>query len=428
MSPRLDEQFTGTPLLLPRRQMLAGCVAMVAFTALPAMARAADPLQALRVRVAAGPPTTYPATAAVVMPRQRALFIEGAPWKGKPSRAFALIGMPAAQQGSVPGIVLVHGGGGTAYAEWVRRWTDAGFAAIAVAVSGQTDAKAPEGSRERWLRHDVAGPPQLGIYSDSAEPIEDQWIFHAQWSVIAAHSLLAATPGVDPKRIGLAGISWGSVIVQNVIGIDPRPAFAILIYGGGFMNQLPNRFGVLRNNKQYLELWEPSLRLSAARMPTLWLIGRGEHNASLVTNAKTYAFTRGPRMISVVPDLKHNHPAGWQAPESYAFARSVVQNGKPWAEQIDAAGRAGARARVVFRSSEPLQNPVLMVATGRGHSVTWKWIETPAQMTRAGDRYTLTGKVPLDATAWMFTASSGGSLISSVLKWRADREAETAGG
>ena len=66
------------------------------------------------------PPQTYPAPdwkeAGV-----EALFYDGLPWKGKPTRAFAWIGMPAHAPGEkVPAMVLVHGGGGTAFADWLR--------------------------------------------------------------------------------------------------------------------------------------------------------------------------------------------------------------------------------------------------------------------------------------------------------------------
>ena len=39
--------------------------------------------------------------------------------------------MPEHKRGEkVPGMVLVHGGGGTAFASWVKRWNDRGYAAM----------------------------------------------------------------------------------------------------------------------------------------------------------------------------------------------------------------------------------------------------------------------------------------------------------
>ena len=46
----------------------------------------------------------------------KAVFFEGVPYKGKPTRVFAWMGIPKVEPGkTVPGIVLVHGGGGTAF-------------------------------------------------------------------------------------------------------------------------------------------------------------------------------------------------------------------------------------------------------------------------------------------------------------------------
>ena len=45
----------------------------------------------------------------------KAVFFEGPPWKGKPTRVFAYYGVPKSKNGEkAPAIVLVHGGGGSA--------------------------------------------------------------------------------------------------------------------------------------------------------------------------------------------------------------------------------------------------------------------------------------------------------------------------
>ena len=63
------------------------------------------------------------------------IYFDGLPWQGKPTRIFAWLGMPQPNLenpgGKVPGVVLVHGGGGTAFKEWVKKWNEQGFAAIA---------------------------------------------------------------------------------------------------------------------------------------------------------------------------------------------------------------------------------------------------------------------------------------------------------
>ena len=67
------------------------------------------------------------------------VFVEGEPWRGRGTRCFAYVGVPpdATESAPAPGIVLVHGGSGTAYPEWVRRWVRRGYAAIAVDTSSR---------------------------------------------------------------------------------------------------------------------------------------------------------------------------------------------------------------------------------------------------------------------------------------------------
>ena len=74
-------------------------------------------------------------------------------------------------------MVLVHGGGGTAFKEWVEKWNARGYAAISIAVEGQTDKRSEDG--ESWEKHEWAGPSRVGIYGDAKEEFKDQWMYHA---------------------------------------------------------------------------------------------------------------------------------------------------------------------------------------------------------------------------------------------------------
>jgi hypothetical protein len=67
------------------------------------------------------------ASHAVDIPSQgvHAIFFEGVPYRGKPTKVFAYYGLPSRDSQSqgtekVPGVVLIHGGGGTAFANWVK--------------------------------------------------------------------------------------------------------------------------------------------------------------------------------------------------------------------------------------------------------------------------------------------------------------------
>ena len=120
------------------------------------------------------------------------IYFDGLPWQGKPTRVFAWLGLPRSDRrtssGKVPGVVLVHGGGGTAFKEWVKKWNERGFAAISIAVEGQTDRR--ESTGKSWQQHDWSGPRRDGIYGDSDKPLTDQWMYHAVADTIRANWLL----------------------------------------------------------------------------------------------------------------------------------------------------------------------------------------------------------------------------------------------
>jgi len=279
----------------------------------------------------------------------------------------------------------------------------------------QTDQAEP-GTRNRWLRHPLGGPPRDGIYGDGAEPAADQWIYHALHAVSAAHGVVAADPGVDRARVGLCGISWGGVITATAMGIDPRIAFAIPTYGCGFLAEQDNQYRAAAAVASYRDLWEPGLRFGRAAMPSLWMTGLKDAHFSLVQQAKSYRAVRGPHMVSIQPQLAHGHGAAWARPEPVAFARSIVETGRPWAAQIGRE-RDGATVRAAFRTDRAFAQARLFSTGSTGHSSGWAWTETPAAIaTRGGGETVLSAALPDGARAWFFTSVAGDLIVSSDLE------------
>jgi len=335
----------------------------------------------------------------------RAIFYDALTWQGKPTRVFAWIGLPAKRDGKVPGMVLVHGGGGTAYKEWVQKWNAQGFAAISIAVEGQTDVNENKvKGRPSWARHAFAGPTRDGTFADTKLPLKEQWMYHALADTMLANSLLRSLPEVDAAKIGVMGISWGGVITSTVVGLDERFAFGIPTYGCGHLFDAENHWGrALHDNVGYKQVWDGLNYADRVKMPVLWLSWPQDAHFPLGCQAEHYRQTPGARMVSLVSKMGHSHPAGWNPPDSYAFAKSIVETGKPWGSSPSATTKEGY-AIAVFHSSKPITKAVLVSTTDKGFTGTRKWVETPAAAASGGGGTTTSAPLPSGTTAWYINA------------------------
>ncbi len=360
------------------------------------------------------PPTVYQEKS--LSDGYRSLYFDGAAYQGKVTRIFAYYKKPAGV-GPFPGMVLVHGGGGSAYKTWIRKWNAAGFAAISIAVEGQTGTQINKRPPNKWQKHEWAGPKRLGIYADDDKPLTDQWMFHASSAVIKAHNLLRSFDEINQEQIGLSGISWGGVITSTVIGFDQRFAFAIPIYGSGFLDTMDNQYGkALKNNVSYRDVWEPALRIAKFKQPTFWLTGLKENNFSLDAQANTYKLLTGQHNQSIQPKLKHSHPAGWAPKEPYLFAQAVI-NKKPLVSfsqhkrskdnvSISIKNTAGKTPNKIFSAT-------LYYTNDTGHTLKRKWQQLPVTVKTKGDEASLTSTLPATATAWLFNTDLDGLTYSS---------------
>ena len=343
-----------------------------------------------------------------------AIHYEALDWQGQPTQVFAWLGMPDEYEGTVPAVVLVHGGGGTAFKNWVQEWNARGYAAISIAVEGQVDRKNTNGQQgQHWERHEWAGPARNGIYHDSTKSLENQWMYHAVADTILANSLIRSIDGVDASRVGIMGISWGGVITSTVIGIDDRFAFAIPTYGCGGLATAENQYGnSLGSNETYKQVWDPMLRLARAKMPSLWFSWPQDKHFPMDRFAASYGAVAGEHMVSLVPKMGHGHRPGWARSEAYAFADSIVNGQGPWCVQLHAALQADT-CKVTFQSTKALDRAVLVSTTDRGVSGERTWVETPATLVRNGVAWTATAPLPTGCTAWFMNVNSDGLVASS---------------
>jgi dienelactone hydrolase len=367
--------------------------------------------QVLALRDLTEAPKVYPAEGFPSDGPIKPIFYDALPSQGKPTRVFAWLGVPETKNGKLPGVVLVHGGGGSAFKEWVQKWNDHGYAAISIAVEGQTDVRDP--NTKQWQRHDWPGPARDDIYADSDQPLTDQWMYHAVADTILAHSLLRSLPEVNPDQVGLMGISWGGIITSTVIGIDTRFAFAIPTYGCGDLAHADNQYKrALGDNTLYQNVWDPMVRLKNATLPTLWLSWTGDQHFPLDSLRNCYHVQPGPHLVALLPNMRHSHAAGWNPPDSYAFADSIIETGKPWCRQISA-DTEDKNIRVEFTSTNPIDHAVLTSTTDTGFTGNRTWSDSPAELSQNKGTITATATLPPGTTAWFINLQSGTLIASS---------------
>jgi dienelactone hydrolase len=326
----------------------------------------------------------------------RAIFYDGLPWKGKPTKVFAWIGLPDSKPGEkVPAMVLVHGGGGTAFAAWVRLWTARGYAAIAMDTCGRVP--------KDKARHDHAGPPGWdSAFEQIGDPVQDQWPYHAVADVVLAHSLLRSFPEVDPDRIGLTGISWGGYLTCLVAGVDARFRLAAPVYGCGFLGDnsvwKPKFEKMGREGAEaWLGRWDPSVFLPRAAMPMLWVTGTNDFAYPMDSLRKSYRLPSGARTICLRVKMPHAHGPGQTPEEIRVFADSLLRQGPPL-PRIAAQGVDGKTAWATFDAPSPIAKAELAYTKDGGPWQKRAWSAAPAAVDAAARR--ASAEIPDGATVY----------------------------
>jgi dienelactone hydrolase len=334
----------------------------------------------------------------------RSLYYQGEPYNGHTTRVFAYYATPGTLAGDpsldqdLPGIVLVHGGGGTAFSEWVKLWASRGYAAMAMDLAGC----GPE--RERLAD---GGPNQSHDLKFHAIdlPVTEQWTYHAVANVIRAHSLIRSFPEVDADRTAITGISWGGYTTCIVAGLDNRFKAAVPVYGCGFIyedSSWNNEFSRMtaEQKAKWIQLWDPSQYVGSAAMPMLFVDGGTDFHYRPKQHAKTMGLVQSSKNLCYLPQLKHGHI--FDRPEAIeVFMDQQLKGGIPLAwvavTAVDGAqvtARVDAKTHLVSAELHYTLDPLAINPRER------KWTSKPA--TLSGSRI-VADLPPAGATIWFLT-------------------------
>ncbi len=339
------------------------------------------------------------------------LFFQSIPFKGQTTRVFAWLGLPegASPARPAPGVVLVHGGGGTAFARWVRWWNRRGYAALAMDTCGAMPlpgSDTPDSAT--WLRHPQAGPPGWGGFDQVAWPVEDQWGTHACAAVIKAHTLLAARPEVEASRIGITGLSWGGYLTCLVVGLDPRFKAAAPVYGCGYVSEESTwtETGMFDGmTDAQVAFWratfDPARLLPQAVLPMLWVNGTNDFAFWPSAWQRSVDASGGARQLCMKLRLPHGHlPEAEEGREVAAFFDAHLAGGAPML-RIGPPRMEGVCMTAGYGDERPLRSATLIVTPDGGRWPGREWHALPAAIDAASRRVLAT--VPSQATAAFFS-------------------------
>lgn len=350
----------------------------------------------------------------------KGIFYDSVDYKGKATRTFAYLGVPKSAK-PVPAMVLVHGGGGTAFHKWVKIWNDRGYAAIAMDLEGHLPENVATGGGR--LSHPHSGPSRSGRFGDAELPLKEQWMYHAVSDIVLAHSLLASLPEVDAEKIGITGISWGGILSSLVSGVDSRNKCAMPVYGCGFLYESHGHFKSVRGDAQ--KFWDPARHFADGKVPTLWVNSDIDGHFSVNCTSRSFQLTENHAYLNIHPGMAHGHGAGWdpkRVPEIYAFADYFLK-GEGAAPARIVQQPKGRTVELKYDSVQPITSATVyyldeaLIYRKSGdskHSRPGPWKEIAAEVLT--DKNTVKATLPESCmTYYVNLVDQGGKIISSEL-------------
>ena len=366
------------------------------------------------------------------------LLYEGERYQGHGTRVFAFYASPATlgapgAGGKYPGVVLIHGGGGTAFAEWAQLWAKRGYAAIAMDLNGSRPpdpefdatsgvAKSNAHDPKTRTRLPDGGPPHghPEKFDSIGGDTSDDWPFHAAASVMRAHTLLRGFPEVDVEHTAVTGISWGGYTTCLVASLDDRFKAAVPVYGCGFLHegesvQKPSIDKLGDRKALWVREYDPGSLLSRCRVPVLFVNGTNDIHYVLDSYMKSYDVVPGEKQMRIQVKMPHGHPPGWAPEEIGLFIDSKCRAGTP----LPVPGRpeiVGGEVRVVCKSATALKKAVLHYTTDGGLRSRREWKSVPAAVK---DSVVTAPAPPADANTWFLTVTDErDAMVSTVVVLR----------
>ena len=151
---------------------------------------------------------------------------------GEVERVPVLVVRPMPDRGVAekrPVMICLHGTGGNKYGmrPYLEAFATEGFVAVAIDARYHGDRADGKKGSERY----VQAATDAWNLARAGKPHEHPWFYDTCWDLWRLVDYLETRPDVDPKRIGMMGISMGGIETWLAASVDDRVAVAAPLIG-----------------------------------------------------------------------------------------------------------------------------------------------------------------------------------------------------
>ncbi|MEE8637779.1 MAG: alpha/beta fold hydrolase [Candidatus Margulisiibacteriota bacterium] len=230
------------------------------------------------------------------------IYYQSRSYKGRPVEIFGYFCYPAKAAGKLPAILLVHGGGGTAHLGRTVSWARRGYAILTIDLPGRGE--------QRWSSRSTGPDMDVPVLLRTKPDPSHNYLVHAVAAARNGITFLTERKEVDPKRIGMVGLSWGGVITLLTNGQDKRLKTAVNVFGAGYIPEgctWQDRFDMKSEEdlRQWYAYIDPKNFLKTQHAPILFITGTNDHCYYLPTFQKSYEEVTVPKKLLLIPNLRH---------------------------------------------------------------------------------------------------------------------------
>ena len=298
---------------------------------------------------------------------------------GETSKIFAYVGFPNTAN-PAPAVVLVHGGGGEAYLDWVNAWTERGYVAAALDVNGTQFEK----DVHTKTANPNAGGCRMGAVRETRKPVKHTWTYTNVAAILSLQAYLRSLPCVDENKVGLVGISWGGVLSLIALKNAPVPFTAgAIIYSAGYVTEdtlgMECSWLATKTDKERYDFCLDPRNYVGEISPVLFHAGLVDGAFSAVSRTRLTRLLSGDIEHAYLPDIWHDNVSNFQNETVFSYMDEKLKNGGKRLRLTDVKV-TGEEFVCRYENETPVKAELYWATERSGFSRFWKWNTVSARI------------------------------------------------